>query len=134
MDDPVIKQFIKGNRISRYGCRVQTLFRFPMGRIKIKTIVPIGIAHWSKWPNQIFPKKSFSFGPPKVSLPEKKNTLGYRRKIFEKKIFFLEKSGLAILARAQCQKEKWSRFLFYPLGTQKASKPGNHIWESCSPF
>ena len=45
-----------------------TLFGFPIGRIKSETIFPIGIAHWSKWPNQIFQKKreiqKFSFGPP----------------------------------------------------------------------
>ena len=38
-----------------------TLFGFPIGRIKSETIFPIGIAHWSKWPNQIFPKKIFFF-------------------------------------------------------------------------
>ena len=96
----------KGNNFAGFGRRIYALFMFPRGKIKSKTIFPIGITHWLKWPNQIFPKKyffqKFSFGPPKGSSPEKNLPWGTKGKFLKKK-FFLEKSGLAMLTSAQCQ-------------------------------
>jgi hypothetical protein len=41
------------------GRGVWQISGFPRRRIKSETIFLIVIAHWLKWPNQIFPKKKF---------------------------------------------------------------------------
>ena len=92
--------FIKGNNFLKYACWHLTLFGFPIGRLKSETIFPIGIAHWLKWPSQIFQKKKlFSkifLWYPKVGFFRVRITLGDQRKFFEK-------SGLAISTTTQCQ-------------------------------
>ena len=76
---------------------------FSRGRIKSETIFPIGIAHWLKWPNQIFPKKNKFFkNIPLVPQrnPYLKTYLRVPKVNYWIFYFFLEKSGLAISTNA----------------------------------
>ena len=76
--------------------------------------------------------EKFSFGTPRQVFFRKGSLWGTKEKVLKKK--FLEKSGLTILTSAQCQQEKWSRFLFYPLGTQKSAKTPLPRAEVIKPF
>ena len=40
----VVENLTRMNNFAGFGCRVYALFMFPRGRIKSKTIFPIGIA------------------------------------------------------------------------------------------
>ena len=92
---------------------------FPRGRITNKTIFPIGIARWSTWrswffPNFFFFSKIFLWCPKGILTP-KKPTLGYQRKIFEKKNFFGKNRPHHVDQRPM-PIGKMVLFIFLPLG------------------